>query len=71
MLRDNAINEGDAEIFSCQESDAYSKALTQVEKSRNRSVKELFPFGFSTHHAGTFFCGIFLVNVLFLYIASI
>ncbi|XP_071801677.1 activating signal cointegrator 1 complex subunit 3-like [Asterias amurensis] len=51
-LRDIAKSEGDSLMFRAAQSPAYGSAEKQVNKSRNKQVRELFPDGFSTHHAG-------------------
>ena len=37
------------QLFECVDS---HKVAREVTKSRNEQVKELFPYGFSVHHAG-------------------
>ncbi|XP_072018769.1 LOW QUALITY PROTEIN: activating signal cointegrator 1 complex subunit 3-like [Amphiura filiformis] len=52
VLRETAKNMGDSGIFTPSQSADYGQAQKQVAKSRNRQLRELFPDGFSIHHAG-------------------
>ncbi|KAJ1555242.1 hypothetical protein HK405_002907, partial [Cladochytrium tenue] len=52
MLRDEAANEGELGLFDCSLSTNYTAAVTEVQKSRNKEMKELFGAGFGIHHAG-------------------
>nr|XP_032829466.1 activating signal cointegrator 1 complex subunit 3 [Petromyzon marinus] len=51
-LREMAKNNGEAGFFTPPQSAEYGTAFKQVERSRNKPMRELFPDGFSTHHAG-------------------
>ncbi|CAM9881439.1 unnamed protein product [Sphacelaria rigidula] len=45
--RDNAF-----EDFSCTTSEHWGRHASQVEKSRNKELRELFQAGLGCHHAG-------------------
>ncbi|KAK3578446.1 hypothetical protein CHS0354_037424 [Potamilus streckersoni] len=51
-LRDMAKNQGDVQFFLPDQGQKYGEAERNTMKSRNRQLKELFPDGFSIHHAG-------------------
>ncbi|XP_041463235.1 activating signal cointegrator 1 complex subunit 3-like [Lytechinus variegatus] len=51
-LRETAKGNGEIGMFQGQQSPEYGSALKQVMKSRNKQLRELFPDGFSIHHAG-------------------
>ncbi|KAL9968716.1 hypothetical protein ACROYT_G020835 [Oculina patagonica] len=51
-LREMATNQGDAALFHAPQSPEYGQAEKQVMRSRNKQLRELFPDGFSIHHAG-------------------
>ena len=42
-------NPNDRELFECSDSHKFKK---EVDKSQNQQVKDIFPHGFSIHHAG-------------------
>ncbi|KAI8815177.1 Sec63 Brl domain-containing protein [Cladochytrium replicatum] len=52
FLKDEASKEGQLGIFDPQYDEQYSFAAKEVNKSRNKELRELFPFGFGFHHAG-------------------
>ncbi|RKO90899.1 P-loop containing nucleoside triphosphate hydrolase protein, partial [Blyttiomyces helicus] len=56
MLRDEASSAGDLGVFDTKEAKAddpqYSLAVRDVQKSKNKELKELFAAGFGIHHAG-------------------
>eukprot|EP00794_Sanderia_malayensis_P000549 gene549-1206_t len=52
QLRETARNRGDITAFLPEQSASYGGYLKQVMGSRNKQLRELFPDGFSTHHAG-------------------
>ncbi|XP_021060227.1 activating signal cointegrator 1 complex subunit 3 isoform X1 [Mus pahari] len=51
-LIERAKNSGQISCFLPTEGPEYGHALKQVQKSRNKQVRELFSDGFSIHHAG-------------------
>ncbi|KAI8820753.1 Sec63 Brl domain-containing protein [Fimicolochytrium jonesii] len=52
MLRDEALNENSLGIFDTTENPQYGLVLKEVQKSRNKELRELFATGFGIHHAG-------------------
>ncbi|XP_052242448.1 activating signal cointegrator 1 complex subunit 3-like [Dreissena polymorpha] len=52
VLRDQAKNNGDSQLFLPEQSGSLGDATNNVMKSRNKQLKELFADGFSIHHAG-------------------
>uniref|UniRef100_H2Z644 Activating signal cointegrator 1 complex subunit 3 n=1 Tax=Ciona savignyi TaxID=51511 RepID=H2Z644_CIOSA len=48
MAREN----NEVNLFSCQQMDGFGQAEKQVQRSRNREVRELFNSGLGVHHAG-------------------
>nr|XP_014343473.1 PREDICTED: activating signal cointegrator 1 complex subunit 3 [Latimeria chalumnae] len=51
-LREIAKNRGEISFFLPDQGPDYGYAEKQVQKSRNKQLRELFPDGFSIHHAG-------------------
>lgn len=51
-LREEMMAEGVADFFDCSQERSYSNYKREVEKSRNKELKELFKYGFGIHHAG-------------------
>ncbi|CAH2252491.1 activating signal cointegrator 1 complex subunit 3 isoform X1 [Pelobates cultripes] len=51
-LRELAKNNGHILYFLPNQGSAYGQAEKQVQRSRNKQLRELFPDGFSIHHAG-------------------
>ncbi|EDO46714.1 predicted protein [Nematostella vectensis] len=51
-LREMASNQGDSMLFRAEQAPDYGSALKQVMRSRNKQLRDLFPDGFGTHHAG-------------------
>ncbi|XP_069462625.1 activating signal cointegrator 1 complex subunit 3 [Ambystoma mexicanum] len=51
-LREIAKNNGQVSCFLPNQGPDYGHAEKQVQKSRNKQLRELFPDGFSIHHAG-------------------
>eukprot|EP00118_Oscarella_pearsei_P012973 m.99165 g.99165 ORF g.99165 m.99165 type:complete len:2211 (+) comp37045_c0_seq2:40-6672(+) len=51
-MRDFALNEGQSGVFLPEQGPDWGSAEKQVSKSRNHSIRELFPYGFGIHHAG-------------------
>ncbi|NXH27549.1 ASCC3 protein, partial [Myiagra hebetior] len=51
-LREKAKNNGHICHFLSPQGSEYGQAGKQVQKSRNKQLRELFPDGFSIHHAG-------------------
>ncbi|KAM4695371.1 activating signal cointegrator 1 complex subunit 3 [Discoglossus pictus] len=51
-LRELAKNNGHSLYFMPNQGPEYGQAEKQVQRSRNKQLRELFPDGFSIHHAG-------------------
>ncbi|KAM3931944.1 activating signal cointegrator 1 complex subunit 3 [Leptodactylus fuscus] len=51
-LRELAKNNGHISYFLPNQGSDYGHAEKQVQRSRNKQLRELFPDGFSIHHAG-------------------
>ncbi|XP_056674600.1 activating signal cointegrator 1 complex subunit 3 [Monodelphis domestica] len=51
-LREKAKNNGHICYFLPNQGPEYGHAEKQVQKSRNKQLREMFPDGFSIHHAG-------------------
>ncbi|NWY74718.1 ASCC3 protein, partial [Erithacus rubecula] len=51
-LREKAKNNGHICHFLSPQGSEYGQAVKQVQRSRNKQLRELFPDGFSIHHAG-------------------
>ncbi|NXB10444.1 ASCC3 protein, partial [Cnemophilus loriae] len=51
-LREKAKNNGHICHFLSPQGSEYRQAEKQVQRSRNKQLRELFPDGFSIHHAG-------------------
>ncbi|XP_070568490.1 activating signal cointegrator 1 complex subunit 3-like [Ptychodera flava] len=51
-LRELAKNNGDSGLFTVKQSATYGAAEKQVMRSPNKQLRDLFPDGFATHHAG-------------------
>ncbi|CAM5132033.1 unnamed protein product [Natator depressus] len=51
-LREKAKNNGHICYFLPNQGPDYGQAEKQVQRSRNKQLRELFPDGFSIHHAG-------------------
>ncbi|XP_078001399.1 activating signal cointegrator 1 complex subunit 3-like [Glandiceps talaboti] len=51
-LREIAKNSGDSGLFAAKQTSQYGLIEKQVLKSPNKQMRELFPDGFSIHHAG-------------------
>ncbi|NXC38612.1 ASCC3 protein, partial [Penelope pileata] len=51
-LREKAKNNGHICHFLSPQGSDYGQAEKQVQRSRNKQLRELFPDGFSIHHAG-------------------
>jgi antiviral helicase SLH1 len=52
MLKQMAAEDGCEDLFSCQEHEGYSNALRDMKHVRAKELKDLFPGGLGTHHAG-------------------
>ncbi|VDI49942.1 activating signal cointegrator complex subunit 3 [Mytilus galloprovincialis] len=52
VLRDMAKNKNEIGFFLPEQSRQYGEAQKTTMKSRNKQLKDLFPDGFATHHAG-------------------
>lgn len=51
-LRDMAKNMGDIGHFMPEDSKEYGEAQRQMQRSKNKQLREIFDDGFSVHHAG-------------------
>lgn len=51
-LRDMAQQQGKLPKFQVQQSAQHAAAEKQMASSRNSALRDLFPYGFSVHHAG-------------------
>ncbi|XP_062896378.1 activating signal cointegrator 1 complex subunit 3 [Mobula hypostoma] len=51
-LQEMAKNRGEIMYFEPNQSADYGSAEKQIQKSRNKQLRELFPDGFGIHHAG-------------------
>jgi replicative superfamily II helicase len=51
-LLEEAKDENLEDLFSCKDEEQYNLAWRDVQKSRNRELKELFESGLGIHHAG-------------------
>jgi activating signal cointegrator complex subunit 3 len=51
-LRDQAKNEGDIAAFLPETSKDLGDARRQMDRSKNKQLKEIFDDGFAVHHAG-------------------
>nr|XP_054753859.1 activating signal cointegrator 1 complex subunit 3-like [Lytechinus pictus] len=51
-LLDRARLHNDTDMFKAEENEEFNAAREEVQKSRNRQLKDLFDSGFSIHHAG-------------------
>lgn len=40
------------DLFDCHEAEGYSSAISQLNSTKGRELRELVPKGFGTHHAG-------------------
>lgn len=64
-LRELAQQQGKIERFRIPASEQYRAAEKQMMRSRNGAIKDLFPYGFSIHHAGMLRADRNLVEKLF------
>nr|KAJ3419799.1 activating signal cointegrator 1 complex subunit [Polyrhizophydium stewartii] len=51
-MRDEALNHNELGLFDCTADDQYALQLKEVQKSKNKELKELYTTGFGIHHAG-------------------
>ncbi|KAI8925867.1 Sec63 Brl domain-containing protein [Entophlyctis helioformis] len=51
-LREEALNTDEIGLFDCSEDPQFGIFLKEVQKSKNKELKELFASGFGIHHAG-------------------
>lgn len=51
-LHEQALEEGMAEDFSCQDNPAWERFHKDIGTSKNKEMKELFMQGIGIHHAG-------------------
>nr|XP_018669768.1 activating signal cointegrator 1 complex subunit 3 [Ciona intestinalis] len=47
-----ARENNETSLFDCRQMDGFSQAEKQVQRSRNKEVRELFNWGLGVHHAG-------------------
>ena len=52
VLKEMAMKKGQLKSFEPPESGAFGNARNAMSKVRNKQLAELFPYGFSVHHAG-------------------
>ncbi|KAJ3300578.1 activating signal cointegrator 1 complex subunit [Borealophlyctis nickersoniae] len=52
MLRDEALNNNELGIFDVSQDPQFGLAQKDVQRSKNKEMKELFASGFGIHHAG-------------------
>ena len=51
-IRQEALNRGSIDDFYIKDDPQYGILIKEVQKSRNKELKELFEFGIGIHHAG-------------------
>jgi activating signal cointegrator complex subunit 3 len=51
-LREMAKNQGDSEFFRPESSKEYGDSQKQMQRSKNKQLREIFDDGFAVHHAG-------------------
>lgn len=51
-LRDEAMECGQLDLFNVSDDPQYGLFVKEVQKSKNKQLKELFEFGMGIHHAG-------------------
>jgi replicative superfamily II helicase len=51
-IRQEAYNSGDHDLFNIKEDPQYGLYIKEVQKSKNKELKELFDSGMGVHHAG-------------------
>ncbi|OAD78991.1 hypothetical protein PHYBLDRAFT_154493 [Phycomyces blakesleeanus NRRL 1555(-)] len=52
MLKEEVLNESLGDYFDCSAEPKFVGHRRDIAKSRNKEMKELFPYGFGIHHAG-------------------
>jgi activating signal cointegrator complex subunit 3 len=52
VLKERALQSNQLKIFEPDENSAVGQARKALSRSRNKQLAELFPCGFSVHHAG-------------------
>ncbi|KAH8550562.1 Sec63 Brl domain-containing protein [Umbelopsis sp. PMI_123] len=52
MLKEEVLNEGLAPLFDATLTEKYETYRRAVSRSKNKELREMFPFGFGMHHAG-------------------
>lgn len=52
VLKEMALQHNQLKIFEPNETGAVGQAMKALGRSRNKQLGELFPYGFSVHHAG-------------------
>ena len=52
IMREMAQEKNEAGFFQTREDPRYGQAKKEVDKARGREIKDIFPHGFSIHHAG-------------------
>nr|CAD7572321.1 unnamed protein product [Timema californicum] len=65
ILKEIALQKNQLNLFEPDESSAMGQARKSMAKSRNKQLGDLFPYGFSVHHAGMLRCDRSLVEKYF------
>ncbi|KAI9006624.1 Sec63 Brl domain-containing protein [Phycomyces nitens] len=52
MLKEEVLNDSLGDYFDCSSEPKFVGHRRDIAKSRNKEMKELFPYGFGIHHAG-------------------
>lgn len=56
ILKEMALQHNQLKIFEPEENGGVGLAMKALSRSRNKQLGELFPCGFSVHHAGMLRC---------------
>lgn len=51
-LKEAATQEGDIDLFSCEDDPRFTSFRRDIGMSKNKEMKQLFDSGFGIHHAG-------------------
>nr|CAD7458407.1 unnamed protein product [Timema tahoe] len=65
ILKEIALQKNQLNLFEPDKSSAMGQARKSMAKSRNKQLGDLFPYGFSVHHAGMLRCDRSLVEKYF------
>ncbi|KAG2182998.1 hypothetical protein INT44_005979, partial [Umbelopsis vinacea] len=52
MLKEEVLNEGIASVFDATQTEKFDNYRRAVSRSKNKELREMFPYGFGMHHAG-------------------